>query len=87
MSRILRKIRLRWEPHAGGAWGYSGQLVVAMVGERDGGVFYYHLSAVQTKGITKGSGECCTLARAKAAAERGWSAWCAEAGLAPVSEP
>lgn len=81
---------LRWEKQRGESWyGYSGKLVVAMVGERDDGEgsceWYYTITAVHTKWITKGHGEVKSERSAKSACDRAWADWLAHAGLVPAA--
>lgn len=68
-------MKLRWEKQQLGWTAMSGEKRVGFVVDRDGGTFYYEITAVSTKWITKGYGEVRSLASAKRSLERAWAAW------------
>lgn len=82
---------LRWEQQRDGTslYAYSGTLVIGMVGRRtwnQNRVWYIATNAVSMKHIAKGNGEVSSVRAAKAAVDRAWKKWLAEANLRPESK-
>lgn len=78
---------LRWRVEHGAHYGYSGRLRVAMVLQRDDGVWVYSVDAVSTRWLAKGYGEVGSRKTAVAAVHRAWFRWLDKAGLTVTTPP
>ena len=79
----------RWvSQENGGAWAYSGEHVVGMVGTRFDGKVYWKITAVVgSKWQPATSGEVATIAQAKRSLRWAWLTWLSERGLTEAEPP
>ncbi len=78
---------LRWEkqPPQDAAWGYAGELIVAMVVKvnagQHAGKWVWHLDGVRSVYGWKHRGHRATRSAGQRAADAAWNRWCEAAGL------
>lgn len=75
---------LEWrETRQGSWWGYSGELIVAIVGERDDGRWHWMITGVNVRRLCATDGDTASAAASRRQADKQWQAWLAYAGLMP----